>query len=152
MKKFLQMVKACGAAVKKFIMRCGAFLNKWSEGCSKTMEKPVAFMNRFSLLFHALMAAGIYFIMETMSRHSALEAWNFMIGSPKVYAYNTFMIFMTFMIVYLFRRRIFVRLLITAFWIYLGYMNGTILNSRVTPFTGQDLHLITDALDVVPTF
>lgn len=76
MKKFLQMVKACGAAVKKFIMRCGAFLNKWSEGCSKTMEKPVAFMNRFSLLFHALMAAGIYFIMETMSRHSALEAWN----------------------------------------------------------------------------
>ena len=149
MKKFLQKVKACGAVVKRFIGRCAAVLKKWSEGCSSRMEKPVAIANRFSLVLHAVMSAGIYFIMEAMSRHSALEAWNFMTGSPKVFAYNTFMIFMTFMIVYLFRRRIFVRLLITAFWIYLGYMNGTILSSRVTPFTGQDLHLITDALDVV---
>lgn len=149
MKKFLQKVKACGAVVMRFIGRCAAVLKKWSEGCSSRMEKPVAIANRFSLVLHAVMSAGIYFIMEAMSRHSALEAWNFMTGSPKVFAYNTFMIFMTFMLVYLFRRRIFVRLLITAFWIYLGYMNGTILNSRVTPFTGQDLHLITDALDVV---
>ena len=149
MKKFLQKGKACGVAVKRFIGRCGAFLRKWSEGCSSRMEKPVAIANRFSLVLHAVMSAGIYFIMEAMSRHSGVEAWNFLIGSPKVFAYNTFMIFMTFMLVYLFRRRIFVRLLITAFWIYLGYMNGTILSSRVTPFTGQDLHLITDALDVV---
>ena len=152
MKKFLQKAKACGSAVKKFIGRCGTALRKWSEGCSKTMEKPVRIANRFSLFLHAVGAAVIYFAMEAMSRHSVAEAWSFMIGSPKVFAYNSFMIFTTFMVVYLFRRRIFVRLLIAAFWIFLGFMNGTILSSRVTPFTGQDLHLITDALDIVNVY
>lgn len=148
----MQKAKACGSAVKKFIGRCGAALRKWSEGCSKTMEKPVRIANRFSLFLHAVGAAVIYFAMEAMSRHSVVEAWSFMIGSPKVFAYNSFMIFTTFMVVYLFRRRIFVRLLIAAFWIFLGFMNGTILSSRVTPFTGQDLHLITDALDIVNVY
>lgn len=108
--------------------------------------------NRFSLLLHAAGAALIYFLIEAFSRHSVAEAWIFMTGSPKVFLYNTFMIFMTFMIVYLFRRRIFVRILLIAFWLFLGYMNGTILSTRVTPFTGQDLHLITDALDIVNVY
>ena len=44
------------------------------------------------------------------------------------------------------------RLLIAFFWLVLGIINGTILSSRVTPFTGQDLHLITDALDIVGNY
>ena len=44
------------------------------------------------------------------------------------------------------------RLLLTFFWLVLGIINGTILSTRVTPFTGQDMHLITDALDIVGTY
>lgn len=116
------------------------------------MKWIITVCNRFSLLLHAVGAAVIYFAIEAFSRHSVAEAWIFMTDSPKVFLYNTFMVFMSFMLVYLFRRRIFVRILITAFWLFLGYMNGTILSTRVTPFTGQDLHLITDALDIVNVY
>lgn len=138
--------------LKRGIGTCKAAVQRLNEGFSRRLSKPVAIANRISLLLHALGSALIYFVMEAVSRHSAAEAWTFLVTSPKVFAYNTFMIFMSFMVVYLVRRRIFTRLLVTAFWLFLGYMNGTILSTRVTPFTGQDLHLITDALDIVNVY
>ena len=119
---------------------------------NEKINKYIDVCNRFSLLLQAAGAAVIYFLIEAFSRHSVFQAWVFMTESPKVFLYNTFMIFMTFMVVYLFRRRIFVRILLIVFWLYLGYMNGTILSTRVTPFTGQDLHLITDALDIANVY
>ncbi|MDO4306071.1 MAG: LTA synthase family protein [Eubacteriales bacterium] len=104
------------------------------------------FFNRISLLLHALGSAAGYFLIEAMSRHSFLEAWEYMTGRPLVFAYNTAFIFTTTLIVYLFRRRCFWRILISIFWLTLGIINGVLLTTRVTPFTGPDLHLITDAL------
>ncbi|MGI6000963.1 MAG: LTA synthase family protein [Candidatus Merdisoma sp.] len=138
--------------IKKWLGGFGAFCHRIHERCSGPLEKPIVFANRFSLVLHALLSWVIYFIMEAVSRHSAVEAWSFMTESTAVFAYNSFMIFMSFMLVYLVRRRIFMRLLISFFWLVLGIINGTILASRVTPFTGQDLHLITDALDIVGNY
>ena len=131
---------------------CRTFFDRIHEKYSGPLAKPIAFANRFSLLLHAAASWIIYFIMEAVSRHSVPAAWEFMTGSTAAFAYNSFMIFMSFMLVYLFRRRIFMRLLIAFFWLVLGIINGTILSSRVTPFTGQDLHLITDALDIVGNY
>lgn len=36
----------------------------------------------------------------------------------------------------------------TLFWLILAIINGVLLLNRVTPFTGPDLHLITDALKI----
>lgn len=109
-------------------------------------------LNRCSIILHAFWSLAVYFFIEASSRHSAGAAWIFMTENYKVFLYNAFLIFMTFMLVYLFKRRIFVRILISSFWLYLGYMNGALLNTRVTPFTGQDLHLITDALDIANAY
>ena len=148
--------------MKKFKKWLGGFRKKGSvfealfqkihDKYSGPLEKPIALANRFSLVLHAAASWVIYFIMEAVSRHSAGEAWTYMTESTAVFAYNSFMIFMSFMLVYLVRRRIFMRLLTAFFWLVLGIINGTILSSRVTPFTGQDLHLITDALDVVNSY
>ena len=43
------------------------------------------------------------------------------------------LIFTTFMVVYLFRRRVLVRLVMSCFWLLLGIINGVILANRVTP-------------------
>ena len=145
MKKFKNRLGGFGSA-------CRTFFDRIHEKYSGPLAKPVAFANRFSLLLHAAASWIIYFIMEAVSRHSVPAAWEFMTGSTAAFAYNSFMIFMSFMLVYLFRRRIFMRLLIAFFWLVLGIINGTILSSRVTPFTGQDLHLITDALDIVGNY
>ncbi len=108
--------------------------------------------NKVSLILHVLGSAAGYFLIEAMSRHSFLKAWDYMTGSPLVFAYNTAFIFTTTLLVYLFRRRCFVRVLITIFWMTLGIINGVLLTTRVTPFTGPDLHLITDALKLAKRY
>lgn len=115
--------------------------------------KPVyAFMNRFSLVFHALLACIINFVIEAISRHSILEAWEYMTGSPYVFLYNAFMIFVTFSIVYLFKRRVFARIIISAVWLVLGIANGYILLKRVTPFNAQDLKIAQDGIALINNY
>ena len=97
---------------------------------------------------HLCSAAG-YFLIEAISRHSFIEAWNYMTGKPLVFAYNAGLIFVTSLIAYLFRRRTFWRVLIAIFWLLLGIINGIILANRVTPFTGPDLHLLTDGMAIL---
>ena len=108
--------------------------------------------NKISLLLHALGSAVLYFLIESMSRHSLLEAWEYMTGKPLVFAYNAAMIFTTSLIVYLFRRRCFWRVVVAIFWLILGIINGVLLSTRVTPFTGADLHLITDAMELLDRY
>ena len=72
--------------------------------------------------------------------------------SPWVFLYNAFLIFTTFMVVYLFRRRVLVRLIMSCFWLLLGIINGVILANRVTPFTGPDLRNLSDGAKVVTKY
>ncbi len=105
--------------------------------------------NRISLLLHALCSALGCFLIEMISRRSFSAAWTYMTTKPLVFAYNAALIFTTSLIVYLFRRRCFWRVLISILWLLLGIINGVILSNRVTPFTGPDLHLLTDGMAVL---
>ena len=75
-----------------------------------------------------------------------------MTGRPLVFAYNAALIFTSSLIVYLFRRRCFIRVLLVMFWLLLGIINGVILATRVTPFTGPDLHLLTDGMALLEKY
>ncbi|MBR2189663.1 MAG: LTA synthase family protein [Eubacterium sp.] len=116
------------------------------------MARLVRFCNRFAVLLQFLGACVVYFLMEWMSRHSLEEAWAYMTGKPLVFLFNALIIFTTTSIVFLFRRRVFVRVLIYVFWLLMGAFNGIILSSRVTPFTGPDLKLAGDALKVAKNY
>lgn len=119
---------------------------------AKKMQPVYKFMNRFSVVFHALLACIINFAIEAISRHSVVEAWTYMTGSPLVFLYNAFMIFVTFSIVYLFKRRVFVRIIISVFWMVLGVANGYMLLKRVTPFNAQDLKVASDGLTLINNY
>ena len=119
---------------------------------ARKMKPVYAFMNRFSLVFHALLACIINFAIEAISRHSVFEAWNYMTGTPMVFLYNAFMIFITFSIVYLFKRRVFVRIIISVLWMVLGVANGYMLMKRVTPFNAQDLKVAKDGLTLINNY
>lgn len=124
-----------------------AILEKRRNSAFAQKMKPVyAFMNRFSLLFHVLYAYLLNFVIEGISRHSFFKAWDYMTGSPWTFLFNTYLIFITFLIVYLVRRRVFTRILLTVFWLGLGITNGYMLLVRVTPFNAQDLKVLTDAV------
>lgn len=119
---------------------------------SKKMKPVYRFMNRFSLVFHALLACLINFAIEAISRHSVFEAWSYMTETPLVFLYNAFMIFMTFSVVYLFKRRVFVRIIISVLWMVLGVANGYMLLKRVTPFNAQDLKVAKDAVSLINNY
>ena len=119
---------------------------------AKKMQPVYAFMNRFSLIFHALLACIINFVIEAISRHSVVAVWDYMTETPLVFLYNAFMIFVTFSIVYLFKRRIFVRMIIGAIWVILGIANGYILLKRVTPFNAQDLKIAGDGIALINNY
>ena len=109
-------------------------------------------MNKLSLLLTALWACIINFIIESCSRHSVYAAWEYLTGSPRVFFYNAFMIFITFSVVYLIRQRAFLRIVISAVWIMLGVVNGVMLSKRVTPFNAQDLKTFTEGLSLFTNY
>lgn len=112
-------------------------------------QKVCGVCNKISILLQALGCCVLYFVIEAISRHSVGAAWKFMTGRPWVFLYNAFLIFTTSMIVYLFRRRTLMRLVVGVFWLLLGIVNGVILANRVTPFTGPDLKLLSDATKIM---
>ena len=109
-------------------------------------------MNLLSPLFHFLLACVLNFGIEVVSRHSLFEAWDYMVGTPLVFMFNAFLITATFSIVYLVRRRVFARILLSVFWLFLGICNGYMLLKRVTPFNAQDLKAFSEGLAVSKSY
>lgn len=118
----------------------------------KAMQKMCVVMNKISLLLHALLACGINFIIEALSRHSITEAWEYMNISPWTFLFNAYMIFATLLIVYTVRRRVFARIIVSIVWLLLGIVNGYMLSVRVTPFNAQDLKVIDDAVTMIDKY
>lgn len=108
------------------------------------MQQIFKFMNRFSLLFHMVLSCFLCFLIECFSRHSVVAAVEFMMTKPTVFLYNALIIFTTFLVVYLFKKRMQVRLTISALWLFLGIVNGCVLAARVTPFNYADIKLVGD--------
>ena len=109
-------------------------------------------MNQFSLILHGFWAILINYIIEAMSRHSVMAAWEYSRISTKAFLYNSFMIFATFSIVYLFKRRALSRVILSILWLVLGIVNGIMLSRRVTPFNAQDLKTVAEGLSLFTNY
>ena len=106
--------------------------------------KAVAFINRYSILFHGILSCLLCFVIECISRRSFFSACSFVGGHTLAYFYNAFIIFVSLSLVYLFKHRALFRVLISGFWLFLGTINGCILSKRVTPFGYTDLKCLSD--------
>jgi len=107
--------------------------------------------NRYSVLFHAILSMALCFAIEVISRHSMGKAFGFLALHTWAFIYNSFIIFASLSLVYLIRRRMLCRILISGFWLFLGTVNGCILSNRVTPFGYTDLKCISDLLSMQNT-
>lgn len=123
-----------------------------NSALGKVIKKVCAVMNRISILLHVVLACAINFIIEAISRHSLTKAWEYMVLSPQTFLFNAYMIFATLLLVYIVRRRVFFRIIISAVWLIIGIVNGYMLSVRVTPFNAQDLKVIDDALTMLDKY
>ena len=152
MPKSNHRLSAIGQKIKKGFQAVGRFLFVRTEHAhSERYEKVVDVLNRYAVLFHIALSLSIVFVVELISRRSVLSALNFIRIHPLAYLYNSFIVFASLMLVFLFRRRGFFRVLITSFWVLLGIINGCILSNRVTPFTYTDLKCVSDLLSMTNT-
>ena len=106
---------------------------------SEKYYKMIAFLNKYSLVFHFILACVLTFAIEVISRRDFLSTISFLHNHTLAYLYNAFIVFASLSIVYLFRCRAQLRVLISGLWLFLGTINGLILSNRVTPFSYTDL-------------
>lgn len=107
-------------------------------------QKRDAFCNRYAVPLQFAASVVLYFLIEAMARHSFADAWTFVDQRTKVFFYNAYLIFVTTLVVFFFRRRKFLRILIFTIWFGLGAANGIILANRVTPLTGPDFGMFSE--------
>lgn len=119
------------------------------------MEKVKEFYKKYlqnCIVFSAVLAFVINLAIETLARHSLIQGLAFFIESPAVFLYNCIIIFSTFSIVLVFRRRLFFYVIISALWMALGIINGIILMNRMTPFTVKDISNLEDGLSLATNY
>lgn len=105
-----------------------------------------------SIALCVMLSFIINIIIESVSRKSILECLNYFLESPMTFIYNTFIIFFTYSIAYLVKRRIFVYVVVSIFWLSVGITNGVILSYRTTPFTVTDLGLLETVISIIPNY
>ena len=146
MKKILDVLKEKLHFIKE------NFFTKREKQHSEKYYRIIDILNKYSFIWHALLSMAIVFLVELASRWSIGSAFSFIAKSPWAFIYNSFIVFASLTLVYLFRRRAFARLIISSFWIILGIINGIVLSNRVTPFGFADLTVVSDLLTILDTY
>lgn len=118
---------------------------------SESYYKCIAFFNKYSLVFHFILACFLVFIIEVISRRDLISAVTFLSNHTLAFLYNALIIFTSMTLVYLTKYRAQLRLLISGIWIFLGTVNGLILSNRVTPFSYTDMKCISDLFQMQNT-
>ena len=150
----MKKVIHCLSAFKNFLAGIRQKLPKLPPMKPETrrrLDKIIHFVNRYSIVFHALLACFLIFVIECISRRSLFSGITFVREHTLAYFYNSLIIFASLTIVYFFRRRALVRVIISGFWLFLGIINGCVLAQRVTPFGYTDLKMVTDLLTMQST-
>lgn len=137
---------------KKLAVLKEKFFTKHEKEHSEQFYKIINILNKYSFIWHALLSMCVVFLVELASRWSIPSAFSFISKTPLVFIYNSFIVFASLTLVYLFRRRAFARLIISSFWIILGIVNGIVLSNRVTPFGFADLTVVSDLLTIIDTY
>lgn len=106
----------------------------------------------YCLAVCGVLAFALNFTIEACARHSAMASFKFFAGSPVVFIYNVFLIFVMFVPAILLRRRIIYIFLVSCFWLTIGIINGVILANRMTPFTVKDLANLEDGMTIITNY
>lgn len=94
-------------------------------------------------------AMAMNFLVESLSRHSPLEALRFLVTMPHMFLLGCAIILATMSVSLLFPRRRFVLLAVSAVWLALGVGNCVVLTYRALPVGAIDFLLIDCALEIL---
>lgn len=138
--------------LKKRLMKPFAPIGRFFKGIGlKIYELKQKYLGN-TLVFNVFLAVVMYIYMETFARHSLIACVRFFIERPLIFSFNIFIIFATYAIPILFRKRSFWYLIVSVFWFAIGTANGIILLNRMTPFNVKDLANINEAKAIATNY
>ena len=143
MKEKLTNIKNCVKEMIKTVLR-----PFW-----KVFKAVVKFLYDKPLLLNVLLSLALAVLLEEAGRQTfPLSAWGFITQKTAMFLYSAFIIFFSYSIVLIVRRRIFVYIVITVLWSGVGLVNFMMLDSRNTPFTYVDITLMKSVLPVITNY
>jgi len=116
------------------------------------MKKVLKWFEERQVLSCIILAFLLNLIIEMLSRKSMILGLKHMIFSPHIFLYNLSFILCTLSISFLFKRRYFIAMLISAIWLGLGITNRVLLSYRTTPLGAIDFKIVKSALSIMPVY
>lgn len=107
---------------------------------------------RRNIYMFVLLPLILNLTIESMSRDSIIQGIKYVFIHPVPFICNSMIILTVLSVALLIKRRIFYASLISAVCVFLGYMNKTLLEERVTPFNASDLKLLDAAVSIVDKY
>lgn len=107
---------------------------------------------RTTLITYIVIPILLNLFVESLSRKSILKGFAYPINEPIPFFVNTLIILMTLMISIFFKRRFFAIVIVSFFWLLLGFANFVLLSNRVTPFNATDILLMQPAIAVITKY
>jgi phosphoglycerol transferase MdoB-like AlkP superfamily enzyme len=93
-------------------------------------------------LYSAVMALITLLVIEGFGYNEPFGGFIFLSHNPLAFLLNFLIIYATFSLSWIFRRRWFAQSLLMTLWIVLGVVNGIVLTTRMTPFTTADFEVM----------
>ncbi|MBQ7399409.1 MAG: LTA synthase family protein [Clostridia bacterium] len=90
--------------------------------------------------------------LEAALRRSFLEAFALIISDPIVFGLNTLIVFASFSLVYIFRRRTFVFSLISICWYIIVFVSYYMMCQRTTPFNASDFRVVRSTFEIIGNY
>lgn len=111
-------------------------------------EKTYDIMKRRPKVSSFCAAFCVTLIMELFSQRSLWKVLLFVFTRPHIFLYNVCIVWWSFSLLILVKRRLFLGTLLSVIWIGLGLTDFVLQCFRVTPFNASDLRMTEDAVKV----
>lgn len=129
------------------------FLNQIQTTGKKIGWLIVEKLRKHPILCNVVLSVLMAFLLEVLGRQTFdLSAIGFINERTKVFLYSIFIIFLTYSVVLIVKRRLFFYILVTLLWSIVGIVNFMMLSSRNTPFTYVDVTLMKSVLPVMANY
>ncbi len=147
MRTFLKKIKGAGRKIGAAGKKIGAIGKKAGLVIVDKLRKHPIMCN---IVLSILMGV----ILETLGRQRSdfSSILDFADQRTRMFLYNILIIFLSYSIVLVVKRRLFTYIVVTLLWSVIGIVNWMMLNTRNTPFTYVDVTLLKSVLPVMSNY
>ena len=153
MRNLLKNIKKKASSIKAKAKNAGnRVITSFQKFANTKAGKAMIKVIKIPFIGYLLLACIMNYILEVLSRHSFVKAFEFIGESPYVFLYNAFIIFVTLSLVLFAKRKVFATVFVCAAWIISAFANYIVLCFRTTPFSAVDVLMIRNVMTMLDKY